>query len=232
MNLYPVSFLRGLVMTLAVLLVAPCFAQQDEQPRQYEIELLVFQNLIENDGGEVWPADYSEWFEESGEDPQATESRQPANIAWLPETAHRLRAEWDALRRSAQYRPLAYLAWRQDVLDRQQAIPLDLPVNEAGTENAYVDGSVRVAVERYLHLYLDLQLHTPMMARDAGLADYEIPEFRLREQRRMRSKEVHYFDHPRFGVMALITPYEAIEAKETAVPPDEPVKPAGTPVQP
>jgi len=35
-----------------------------------------------------------------------------------------------------------------------------------------------------------------------------IKPFRLIESRRMRSKEVHYIDHPAFGILALITPYE------------------------
>jgi hypothetical protein len=27
----------------------------------------------------------------------------------------------------------------------------------------------------------------------------------------MRSRELHYFDHPRFGMIALVTPYDAPE---------------------
>ena len=70
---------------------------------------------------------------------------------------------------------------------------------------------MRVAVERYLHLYLDLQLHpaNQRVATSAGKLNIELPEIRLTENRRMRSKEVHYFDNPRFGVIALITPYES-----------------------
>jgi hypothetical protein len=35
----------------------------------------------------------------------------------------------------------------------------------------------------------------------------------------MRSKELHYIDHPRFGVIALITPYETVQAPaETDIP--------------
>jgi len=32
--------------------------------------------------------------------------------------------------------------------------------------------------------------------------------FRLTEHRRLRSKETHYFDHPLFGVLVQVTPYE------------------------
>jgi hypothetical protein len=32
--------------------------------------------------------------------------------------------------------------------------------------------------------------------------------YTLKERRRMRSREIHYFDNPRFGVITLITPHE------------------------
>ena len=34
---------------------------------------------------------------------------------------------------------------------------------------------------------------------------------RLREHRRMRSKNLHYLDSPEFGMLILITPYEVAE---------------------
>jgi len=37
--------------------------------------------------------------------------------------------------------------------------------------------------------------------------------FRLTEHRRLRSKETHYFDHPLFGVLVQITPYEQPEPR-------------------
>jgi hypothetical protein len=192
-------------------------APATDSPRQYDIELLVFRNLVEDDAGEVWPRDYSEWFEQAAQTPETSSSGAP-EVTWLTESSYHLKAEQNALKRSSRYRPVAYFAWRQVVLDRDQAQPLQLPV-PAHRSGAYVDGSVRVAVERYLHLYLDLQLHLPGPAVDASAPAGEpaafgepveaLPEIRLTEQRRMRSKELHYFDNPRFGVIALITPYEA-----------------------
>jgi hypothetical protein len=179
-----------------------------ESPRQFDIELLVFQNLVNNDAGEIWPLDYSTWYEEAAEAPPAAGAT-PLAVTWLPESSFHLLAERNALAGSAGYRPLAYLAWRQPVLDRSQAQPLQIPVS-GSRAGAYVDGTVKVAVERYLHLYLDLQLHLPDSAVRSGdsAARVELPEIRLNEQRRMRSKELHYFDNPRFGVIALITPVE------------------------
>jgi len=218
--------LRALALGL---LLCNAAAAADTETREFEIELVVFQNLINSDGGEIWPIDYSEWFADLPEDmqnPEATGEPAPAGpartIDWLPESSYRLVAERNALGHSSRYRPLAYFAWRQSVLDRNQAQPVELSSKSEPKNGAYVDGTVRVAVERYLHLYLDLKLHIPVNNEQLELMEYDIPEFRLAEHRRMRSKEIHYFDNPRFGVIALITAYEKPPepeaAPETSVP--------------
>lgn len=99
-----------------------------------------------------------------------------------------------------------------------------------------VDGTATLVVSRYLHLYLDLvflpendfvrvqlddsvsrdellrQVANEEISVDearARLAESRRPEFygfRLDQSRRMRSGEVHYFDHPAFSVIARITP--------------------------
>ena len=213
------TVIRRSVLALTLLMpLSPALAAE-QQPRQYDIELLIFENLVAADNGEVWPADYSEWFEESVDEnavPIAnTEQRQ-----WLEGSSLRLSAERNAFGQSSRYRPLAHFGWRQAVLDREQAQAFEIPVENS--TGSYVDGTVRVAVERYLHLYLDFQLHpaTPGMTTPTDGLYYELPEIRLTESRRMRSKEVHYFDNPRFGVIALITPYEppAPPPEETASP--------------
>ena len=59
--------LRSLLVLVVAAVVTPAvMAETDEPPRQYEIELLIFRNLVKNDGGEVWPVDYSDWFERQG----------------------------------------------------------------------------------------------------------------------------------------------------------------------
>ena len=46
----------------------------------------------------------------------------------------------------------------------------------------------------------------------------------LKEKRRMRSKRLHYLDHPEYGMLVLITPYQPAAEKssnannETAAP--------------
>jgi len=61
--------LRSLLfMIIAVVLAPAVIAETDDLSRGYEIELLIFRNLVEADGGEVWPVDYSDWFEEESLD--------------------------------------------------------------------------------------------------------------------------------------------------------------------
>ena len=47
--------------------------------------------------------------------------------------------------------------------------------------------------------------------------------YRIEAERRMRSKEIHYFDHPLIGVLILITPEEQLtdEASEATDTPTE-----------
>jgi hypothetical protein len=58
-----------------------------------------------------------------------------------------------------------------------------------------LSGDVKVYTETYLHIDLDLSFDVP----GEGI-------FRLRDSRRVRSKETHYFDSPRFGVLIRLTP--------------------------
>ncbi len=76
-------------------------------------------------------------------------------------------------------------------------IPLDA-LQEPMVSPPVLDGTVRVHLARYLHAEVDLVYH-----RD----DVEFP-FRLATSRRMRSGELHYLDHPVFGVLIKVVPYE------------------------
>jgi hypothetical protein len=106
-------------------------------------------------------------------------------------------------------------------------------------EPAMLEGTVTVALERYLHLSLDLVfrpdtaqtgMHPLDVYLDPASAYAETaapaPVFRMIETRRMRSGERHYFDHPRIGVIALITAYEPPADNAPPEKPQHPPQPA------
>ncbi len=107
--------------------------------------------------------------------------------------------------------------------------------SEAGRRNARLDGRITVSVDRYLHFKVDLLYDAAHEEVDQGSLfsifnafGRERPPhlFRMQQSRRLRSGELHYFDHPRFGMIALVTPYEyplppAAQEEAASEAPDE-----------
>lgn len=76
------------------------------------------------------------------------------------------------------------------------------------------DGTVTVSLSRFLHLKTDITYYNPEVYIGEQIAQKNVDApnieyFKLEDSRRMRSKEIHYIDHPYFGIIAMITPYEA-----------------------
>lgn len=129
---------------------------------------------------------------------------------------------------------------------------------------AALDGTVRVHRARYLHVQADLLYYRPLdigarapIAADENLNAASLPDspdtalteqllaeddaaprlFRLTESRRMRSRELHYLDHPLLGVLVEAWPVElpeaAPEAPQATLPANADVKTdEGSGVQP
>lgn len=86
-----------------------------------------------------------------------------------------------------------------------------------------LNGYVKIILSRYLHADINLMYTTniPMtVSAPAPLSPGDNPEikpiqttqptvYQLSQTRKMRSKEVHYIDHPVIGVLVLATPYES-----------------------
>ena len=106
------------ILVLLAWLAPFAVSESRAETQLYDIELVVFRNLVENDGGEVWPLEDRVWEETGVQEPDDVSGPE---VTWLSEP-YRLAAHYEALRRSAQYRPLAHFAWRQPVVDRDQAL--------------------------------------------------------------------------------------------------------------
>jgi len=82
-------------------------------------------------------------------------------------------------------------------------------------DSPWVDGSLRVYRERYLHAEADLLYYRPRpqtVDASAGVPEAQVSAlFRLQESRRMRSGELHFLDHPLFGVLIKTDRFEIPE---------------------
>jgi hypothetical protein len=167
----------------------------------YDVELIVFEllNAVADPAApepeETAPAGTAERDPpDGGADPAAGEPAQSTNDGFeplAPEHMH-MRATFQRLRDSKDYRPLFHVGWRQQVAGPRDARARTLA---EASEEAHLAGSVRVYEETFLHADVDLTLSV------SGE-----PGHTVADSRRLRSGEMSYFDHPRFGALLLVTP--------------------------
>lgn len=200
-------FLRSLLLLpliAALVAMVPASAQQAPPALQsYDVELIIFRQLSGNPTAEQWsleaaeatqrlaiPEDEPSPFGSTQVAPPAPTTTFPA----LPGGRFRLTALEETLRRSRAYQPLAHIGWTQPGYPRDAA--QFVPINALVPASTGLLGQIALSRGRYLHLTLDL-VYAP-----EGSSERYV----LRQTRRMRSNERHYIDHPKFGVIALVTP--------------------------
>ena len=122
------------------------------------------------------------------------------------------------LERLGAYEPVTHVGWVQPANAAAEAIAFRLGQNPDGADA--VSGTITLYKERYLHLELDLSLDEldtdpAFYTRDvvAQMRDTGRMIYKLQESRRIRRTNLHYFDHPLFGVIARV---EKIEPPDTS----------------
>ncbi len=194
-----ISTFRRCLLALLVLCAGPAPAVAASQ--LYDVEIIIFTHNTRSDQGEVW------------QQPDAATARAPGEyrqnrFTELSSSSFRLKPVRYSLQQGGEYTVLYHRAWRQLAYSTSRAV--DYRVNAHADDNRNsVEGSVRLVRGRYLHLDMDLLLKEVAMQPSGHDSDGPVtmPAYRLTEKRRIKSSDLHYFDHPRFGVLALVTPY-------------------------
>lgn len=165
------------------------FAASAQAQQWYHVELIVFEMLSPTDN-EQSPA-----FSLQTPPPlrvgMANKFIQPATDKNLESIAQRLR-------NSAGYRVISHQTWQQAVGNRNSA-------QAVAVEADRVQGQVRFHIATYLHANLDLWLKDGTRSVESDTF-HTLHQPRLVEMRRIRSRQVHYFDHPRFGAILQLIP--------------------------
>jgi len=135
---------------------------------------------------------------------------------------------------SSRYKLLRHIAWRQPGLDENAALPVRISLGNTSTlylpedlgpyeefipasatatqdrtreiRTSTINGTIKVRLGRFLHM------ETLLVYTDAENQQ----GFRLSQSRKMRSRELHYIDNPRFGLLTRILPLEDTLLNEAA----------------
>lgn len=227
-----------ITLLLMVLPLAAVLAQDDlddEMPevRRYTVEMIIFRYAQDvSIGTEIFPGD-----KPPADDLLATEEPDLVDAEPVEEIRRFYRdieiellagddySMGDILRRLERlevYEPLMHFGWTQATWPDEDTLPIELET--MGRPPTGLTGTLRLYLGRYLHLVVDLELDGPDAPAGSSpppvygdyrslndLGDSAAPgpvHYRIEEDRILRSGELRYFDHPKFGALAKVTRVE------------------------
>ena len=151
----------------------------------YDVEVLVFENrLPQMEGGELWTRDNART--------PLVDLTDAITAGEAPTADSSLIAAAAALDHDGSYRVLVHQHWRQTAEEKSATKPVRLR-----NADGQLDGTFRFYLSRFLHVDLDLALNEKAAGTDM--------HYRLSEHRRIKTQELNYFDHPKFGVIVRVT---------------------------
>jgi hypothetical protein len=166
-------------------------AQQKSAPL-FRVELVVFLATMPP-AGEDWTAPPG--FRGFNADPATQGGGAPPSVIRIYESdRYQLGGMASKLRASGVYRPVGHAAWVQTATAWGRHAGIDLA--DLGIKTPELSGTVYLERGTLLHLGLDLKLGSN-------------PTYHLSELRRIKFNEKHYFDHPAFGVIAIVSPVKS-----------------------
>jgi Peptidoglycan-binding protein, CsiV len=209
--------LRSIVgsLVVAVVITASAAEPASQVDTRYSVELIVFRPTTPLGVTEDWqsearttghPAVGGSESGESGMEAPAPASAGTINVSPMSPALFKLAGIESGLQRSRSYEVLGHVGWMQLAVPRGSGLAADLSQLKLGA------GGLRgtAAVERGRYLYLRLNLsYTPadppgsLVGTTAATGPVT---FTLDQVRRVRNFERHYFDHPAFGVIAMVAP--------------------------
>ena len=208
---------RVLTLLLAALLCARALPAAPQEPAAapapapapgpgstvYNIEIIVFRATSALGGAEDWSAEAGAGARNiAGEEAASGAATVGHFVGALPSSAWQLGELESRLRASGLYVPVAHTAWAQTA--SSWGTRAGFTVQKLGIDVPGLSGTVFLERGQWLHLGLSLTF--AMGAPPQGLGAAPDTPFTINESRRVRFYERSYFDHPAFGVIALVTP--------------------------
>lgn len=133
---------------------------------------------------------------------------------------------YDKLSKNKRYNILSRKIWRQSALSDGATVQMDIDKNTItgsmqavplldNKADSYLGGTINFTFSRYIHLNTNLILNHSISDK-ADTTLYPDPDYAsrsvIRLQRKMRSNEVQYIDHPLLGILVNIKRYKKSES--------------------
>jgi hypothetical protein len=179
--------LRRLLLAAAAGLLLPAAVAQQAADGGYMVEVIVFTGGSGGTGEDLAAAGSGA----SGEDSAGGASHASRVLQTLPASRLKLGGVVSRLNAAGGYRTIAHAGWTQTAASWNSRIGTD--VAEVGLSRNGLSGVVHLERGQYLHLGFNLTLAGPNGT------------WRINEVRRVRLGERQYFDHPAFGVIAVVS---------------------------
>ena len=186
---------------------------------EYDFELIIFEDISGRyANSEQWQYELPETEETASAGNQPTNKDANAEINIRQIKGIGLSKYAQKLKSNKRYNVLVHKAWRQTGLADDDAIAIPIDSRKTSSDGNNIHGSIKIVLERYLHIYTDMiyqQPHkdvAPAWPNPASRQQYK--EYPINFHRRMRSKELHYLDHPLVGILVMAMPVKNQEEME------------------
>lgn len=210
----------------------------------YEVEVIIFEDITGKFvGSEQWlnmseRALGEEYIQEQADEVELSSQKPGYRINFMPGENYLLNDQVTKLLKHPEYKIHVHKVWKQPGLDKDMAIAFEinsqeqlldsskyLDENERNAsesktleegeaeipfDESYVDGSVTLIMSRYLHFNTNLVLHRTF--------DETVLSYPINSERRMKSRETHYIDHPMVGVIVIATPFKILTEEDKRKP--------------
>jgi len=203
------SWGAGMALLLALALGAsvPAIPQEASGP-VYNVEIIVLRATTAEGGPENWSEEAGARSVIAGEESTSGSLQVGRFVALLPPSAYQLNELESRLRASSTWQPVAHVAWSQTA--STWGTRAGFPLSRLGVEVPGLSGTVFLEHGQFLHL--GLALNWAMENPPDGLGAGPGTQFTLNETRRVRFYERNYYDHPAFGVIAMVSPAQGPRA--------------------
>ena len=194
--------LRTLCFTLVAALACglPAVAQEAPSPA-YNIELVIFRATSAQGIAEDWSVEAGT-NGLAGDEASSGSSQVGRFVGIIPSSSYQLTEIESKLRSSGAYVPIAHVAWSQTA--SAWGTRAGFTLQKLGVESQGLSGTVFLERGQYLHLGMTLSYQDPSPPQGLGAASGTT--FIINQSRRIRFYERNYYDHPAFGVIALVSP--------------------------